>query len=367
MLADGTRTVAGQWYELDGDTAAYWHSRGVVWTQAQIDALWHHQGRILTPDGVVTRQQAVTDTRGALRVLQLAHFDPGCAAYRYHSAANTVAGVVSAFARLGHSNPACDLRQWDVDQHRTTVEVLLATADVVHCHMDYTVLLHELGGLPFGTRAAITYHGSLEHRRPAITYPDADARMGSTVFGARPYHRRFDAHWLPIPMPIADYAALSKGRTRGDVLRVCHSPTRREIKGTDVFLRVVADLQADGVAIEPVLLEGLSHGNALRVKATCDVTFDSFWLGMQGSGLEAAAMGQPVVAGTQDADYARVGLDYPWTVADDADTLRDVLRRLATDTGYYAQEAARVGQYVRQYHDYPVVGARYRDLLTGAV
>ena len=365
MLADGTRTVAGQWYELDGDTAAYWHSRGVLWTQAQIDALWHGSGRILSP--IETRQRAVADVRGALKVLQLTHYDPGCAAYRYHSAANTVPGVVSAFARIGHSNPACDLRQYDVDADRAKVEILLATADVVHCHMDYTVLLNELGGLPFGKRAAITYHGSLEHRRPAITYPEMDARMGATVFGARPYHRRFDAHWLPIPMPVADYAALSKPHTRGDVLRVCHSPTRREIKGTDVFLGVVADLQAQGLAIEPVLLEGLSHGEALRVKATCDVTFDSFWLGMQGSGLEAAAMGQPVVAGTQDADYDRVGLECPWTVADDAEALRFALWKLGTDAAFYAQEATRVGQYVRQYHDYPVVGARYRDILTGAV
>ncbi len=365
MLADGTRTEIGTWYELDSDAAAYWHDRGVLWTQAQIDALWHAPGRILSP--IETRQQAVAETRGALRVLQVTHYDPGCAAYRYHSAANTVPGVVSAFARIGHSNPSCDLRQWDIGRDWVQVQMLVRTADVIHCHMDYSVLLGELGGLPNGTRAAITYHGSLEHQRPTITYPEADARMRSMVFGARPYHRRFNAEWLPIPMPCRDYATLAKVRTRGDVLRVCHSPTRREIKGTDVFLDVVASLQQEGVGIEAVLLEGLAHGDALKVKATCDVTFDSFWLGMQGSGLEAAAMGQPVVAGTQDADYDRVGLACPWTVADDADTLRDVLRRLATDTAYYAHEAARVGEYVRTYHDYPVVGARYRDLLTGAV
>jgi hypothetical protein len=365
MIGNGVRTVPGQWYEVDGETAAHWHSRGVLWSQAQIDALWQSAGRILTPDGVPTRYEAATPERGAVRVLQLTHYDPGCAVYRYHSAANTVPGVVSAFARIGHSNPACDLRQWDIADQQDVVAMLYRTADVVHCHMDWTIPAGELGGIDAGRKVAITYHGSIEPNRPAITYPEADARMNATVFGARPYHRRFEAHWLPIPMPVDDYAALAKGRKRGKTFRVAHSPTRREIKGTNVFLEVVAQLQAEGVAIDAVLIEGLSHGDALTLKATCDATFDSFWLGMQGSGLEAAAMGQAVIAGTADADYHRVGLDCPWTIASDADTLRDVLRRLVADKAFYAQESARVGQYVRQYHDYPVVGARYRDLLTG--
>lgn len=365
MIGDGVRTVPGNWYEVDGETAAHWHSRGVLWSQAQIDALWQSAGRTLTPDGVPTRYEAATPERGAVRVLQLTHYDPGCAVYRYHSAANVVPGVVSAFARIGHSNPACDLRQWDIADQKDVVGMLYRTADVVHCHMDWTIPASELGGIDAGRKVVITYHGSTEPTRPAITYPEADQRMKALVLGARPYHRRFDATWLPIPMPVDDCAALAKGRKRGKTFRVAHSPTRRAIKGTDVFLEVVAQLQAEGVAIEPVLIEGLSHGEALRVKATCDATFDSFWLGMQGSGLEAASMGQAVIAGTADADYERVGLDCPWTIANDADTLRDVLRRLVADKAFYAQESARVGQYVRQYHDYPVVGARYRDLLTG--
>lgn len=361
-----TRTVAGRWYEVDGDTAAYWHRRGVLWTQAQLDALWHAQGRVLTPDGITTHYKAATP-RG-LRVLHLTHYDPGASVYRYHSAANTVSGVVSAFARLGHSNPSCDLRQWDVVTDIAQVRVLYQTADLVHCHMDYNVPLEELGGIPSGKRMAITYHGSLEPRRPSITFPDADARMGSTVFGARPYHLRFGdhVHWLPIPMPVQDYAALAKGHKRGPTLRVAHSPTRREIKGTDAFLAVVADLQAEGVAIEAVLIEGLPHAEALRVKATCDVTFDSFWLGMQGSGLEAAAMGQAVVAGTEDADYRRVNIPYPYTIADNADALRDVLRRFATDPAWCRLEGDRARAYVTAHHDYPVVGQRYHDILTGA-
>lgn len=368
MLPDIGRTVPGRWYELGADMAAQWAGRGVFVTQQMIDVLWTGAGRVLSPNGVRSHYAAAKPVAGSLRVLQVTHYDPGASVYRYHSAANSVPGVVSAFARVGHSNPHCDLRQWDIAADRTTLGILLATADVVHCHIDYSVLLNELGGLPNGVRAAITYHGSVEAIRPTITFPEADARMGSVVFGARPYHRRFGDHitWLPIPMPVADYAALAKAPKTGP-FRVAHSPTRREIKGTDAFLAAVAQLQAEGVAIEAVLIEGLEHGAALRLKATCHATFDSFWLGMQGSGLEAAAMGQAVVAGSWDADYGRVGLPMPWTVADEPDALREVLRRLATDRTFYAGEATRVNAYVKAHHDYPVVGARYRDILTEAI
>ena len=366
MLDESTRTVPGQWYEVSGEVASYWHSRGVLWSQAQIDALWDHAGRMLTPDGIESTYAPAPIGR-AVRVLQVTHYDPGSSVYRYHSAANTVPGVVSAFARIGHSNPHCDLRQWDVLRDRTILNILMQTADVIHCHMDYTVPSEELGGIPAGKRVAITYHGSEEPRRPRITYPDADARMQSVVFGARPYHvAKFGAEWLPIPMPCADYAKLAKPHKRKPVYRVAHSPTRSEIKGTAEFLWAIETLRAEGVAIDAVLIEGLEHGDALRMKATCDATFDSFWLGMQGSGLEGAAMGHAVIAGTTDAPYDAVGLSYPWTVANDAQDLLAVLRRLATDGDYHASEAERVGAYVRAYHDYPVVGAKYRDILTEA-
>src|SRR5574340_745955 len=103
--------------------------------------------------------------------------------------------------------------------------------------------------------------------------------------------------------------------------------------------------------------------------ATCDILFDSFWLGIQGSGLEAAAMGLPVVAG--DADVAalykqHVG-EVPYTVALDELQLQRQLERLAVDAEYRASEAARAHAYVLAVHDYAAVGARYEAMLAAAL
>lgn len=343
-----------------------------------IEDLWHAGGRILTPHGLPTHYLPADPGPNPLRVVQITEYDPGSSVYRYHSAANTVPGILSAFVRHGHSNPHCDLRQWDTNHDIRSIEALVMTAEVIHCHMDYRGLFAALKmGYEPGQRAAITYHGSLPPGDTRKTFVDeeTDRRMGSVRFGARPYHLRWGVeHWLPIPMPVQDYLALAEwapGPTwKERPFRVAHSPTRREIKGTGAFLEAVELLWTrHGVRVEPVLIEDIEHGTALRTKATCHAVFDSFWLGMQGSGLEGAAMRLPVLAGDPDAqaDLLKLGIPVPWTIANDRDALVTTLLRLATDRAYYEAEAARVHDYCRTWHDYPVVGAKYRDILTEAV
>lgn len=340
-------------------------------TRAQIDALWNESGRVLTPDGSDSAYAPASPARDAIRVLNLTTYDPGSSVYRYHSATNTDARVISAFARFGHSNPHCDVRQWDGEMHRTSVELLAWSADVLHVHMDYRALFDELRYLlrP-GQRLAITYHGSVEEGsgRTTLRDEDADRRNNTLLFGARPYHHRYGVpNWLPIPMPVQDYAALrASHRMTSTRFRVAHSPTRRAIKGTQAFLDACLYVTEHlGIAVEPVLIEDMPHGEALARKASCDAVFDSFWLGMQGSGLEGAAMGLPVIAGDPDAacDLTPYEDACPWTLAEDTYALREQLVRLATDAQYAATEAARVNAYVRRRHDYPVVGALYADAL----
>lgn len=375
----GVKRKQGEWILVPSEAVPGWEAGGLVASQATIDRLWDAAGRVLSPSVVPSQHKAMPYDPSALKVLQVTAYDPGSSVYRYHSAANAVPGVVSAFVRYGHSNPHCDLRQWDVDTDAATVELLYLTADVVHSHMDYYVLRNILRqGTRPGLMQSLTYHGSVDPANPAgsirVNEAGNDDRMDAVVFGARPYHHRFKVkHWLPIPMPVADYQAVRKdeapGPRKGRKFRVAHSPTRRSIKGTAEFLRACEYLTMhQGIEVEPVLIEGLEHGAALRLKASCDAVFDSFWLGMQGSGLEGGAMGMPVLAGDPEAqaDLLKLGIEVPWTIANDEQGIRDQLARLATDARFYQQEAERVHAYVVAHHDYAVVGAKYATILTEA-
>jgi hypothetical protein len=152
--------------------------------------------------------------------------------------------------------------------------------------------------------------------------------------------------------------------------RIAHSPTRKDYKGTDKLIAAVETLRQKGLPIELVMIDKMTHGDALRAKATADLTFDSFWLGIQGSGLEAAAMGQMVVAGDADvkALYEQSEVGYcPYTFAGNQEQLAQVLERAIVDPDYYAAEAERVNQYVKQYHDYASVARRYEGILAKAM
>jgi len=326
------------------------------------------RGRMLTPDGVPCTYRTATSPEGP-RVLAVTTYDPGAAAYRYHAAMNSVPGGRSAFVRYGHDNPHCDLRQWDGDLDRRTVEGLFEEADVVHVHMDYATIAR-LPRWPVRQLLVRHYHGASINTLDPLVNNDEDREFGAVQIGARLYHRRFShrMHWLPIPVPVRDYAALAAHSPKSlrEVVRVAHSPTNWRIKGSIAIQHAIMELQRKGLPIELVEIKDVPHAVALAMKASCDITFDSFWLGIQGSGLEGAAMGMPVIAGDPEvkAEYENSEVGYcPYTYARDYDEVKPVLERLVLDPGYRASEAARVNQYVREWHDYPVVGARYWAIL----
>lgn len=368
---DGVLYLPGQSYQMAAHRVAANLDAGLIMVPGRhtVD-WWGAAGRVLAAEPL--EGEPVHATRrglGALRIVQGVGYDPGAAAFRHHSAVNETTHHASAFVRWAHSNPHCDLRQYDGDGDLHAVRELVHEADVLHCHINY-MLLANTGMRPRADQLVIRhYHGS---RPNGLTWleRDLDEAHHALVVGARLSHvaEWERIQWLPIPVPVARYAAL-RHHSGGTALRVGHSPTKRSYKGTDVFLRTVERLQRQHVPVEPVLIEGMPLNDALLLKGTCDILFDSFWLGIQGSGLEAAAMGLPVVAG--DADVAalykqHVG-EVPYTVALDELQLQRQLERLAVDAEYRASEAARAHAYVLAVHDYAAVGARYEAMLAAAL
>lgn len=343
---------------------------------------WDAPGRILQREPGVAVPMATRDT-GALRIAQGTGYDPGNAAYRFHSALNEWTPHASAFIRFLHrqNNPFDCPTQYDATRDRATARALLLEADVVHCHIDQR--LTQNLGLPRRPRAGQTivrhYHGTqFDGRGEQLRDEDQVPRQcatgddidGYVLVGARLTLcalRPGRIQWLPITVPVDRYAAMATRAPReGRAFRIAHSPTRALLKGTVAFKAACRALTRRGIPVEPVLIERKTHAEALMLKATADACFDAFALGIQGSGLEAAAMGQPVIAGdARVAELYRQELgEVPYTFADAA-TLEATIERLATDAAFYVAETQRVGAYVRRVHDYPAVAARYSAILAG--
>lgn len=341
------------------------NNRGRNRTDARRDMAW--AARLLQTDHELTR-----GPRGVghepLRIVQCGPFDPGMVMFRFHSAINSTSPHHSVMATVdapAFAQPA----QLLVPRDHLLLADVLATCDVVHNHVQYTAdLIRESHG------PVVMHHHGTEYRRDpaAANRQDAARAHLRLVSNLELLQYGRDLHYLPNPVPVARLQAFAhrQRRVRDGRFRVVHSPSKPQIKGTEVFLRACAALQQQGLPVEPVVLTDRTPlADVLTAKATADAVFDSFWLGLQVSGLEGAAMGLPVLAG--DPDCVRAYREWlgevPYTYANDGQALQEQIERLMTDPAFYAAERDRVTSYVAQHHDGAAVVARYLNLLDGAV
>lgn len=346
---------------------------------------WSEEGRIL---GVEDLKGAAPYTdkpmAGSLRILAGVGYDPGSAAFRLHSAINEHTKHSMVFVRWGDTNPHCSERQYDGEKHIDRVRDAFISADVLHCHVAY-LLINNVGLSPSREQLLVRhYHGSKRDGRTHME-PIFDQAKQAKLLGARfmlvEEAKSFglDCDWSPIPMPVERYRALrndvrhlagwkplrGKATTKRPLV-IGHSPTNHNFKGTDTLRAVVEKLQKGGIPIKLEMISGVSLRESLRRKALCDVVFDSFWLGLQGSGLEAGAMEIPVIAGDDEAKRQHEQyIGYcPYTFAGESTALEATIERFASDASWRTAQTETLAKYVREYHDYSAVAARYEQSLS---
>lgn len=304
-----------------------------------------------------------------LRIFQSGPFDPGGVMSRLHTAINTTSPHESAMAPNG-AHPFGYPQQYDLTKDWFFARDLAATADVVHHHVMYVAW--DLLKVPLQGKWNVIHHHGTEFRKfHADTWNTLDRERAGLRLVSNLELLKYgeQLHYLPNPVPFARYAAIPRDRPkRPKRFRVGHSPSKQELKGTASFLAAVEKLRRGGLPIEPVVIHDKSIRECLEIKATCDLFFDSFWLGIQCSGLEAASMGMPVIAGDPDCkrEYEKWLGAVPYTYANSKEELEAVLERFCKDRIYREKEAVRVGGYVREHHDGAAVVQRYLELLDEA-
>lgn len=298
-----------------------------------------------------------------LRIMQAAPFDAGAVCFRFHAALNALTPHTSVLA-TGNEEWTQVPRQFDYTDE--LVPYLAREADVCHWHVSRSA--------PFigeGKWKVMHHHGT-EYRLRPEQWNERDEEVDLRLVSNLELLQYGDnLNWLPNPMPVAEYERLARNRpepVKGK-LRIAHSPTKPKLKGTDELMRAVDRCRQKGLDVSVHLIHRVSITKALEIKATCDAFFDSFWLGIQCSGLEAASMGLPVIAGDKYVRhrYRRMLGECPYTFAEDEDALTEQIERLAVDLDYRQLEMKRVNTYTREYHDQANVIARYLDLLDDAV
>jgi hypothetical protein len=143
----------------------------------------------------------------------------------------------------------------------------------------------------------------------------------------------------------------------GRPLRVAHAPNHPHFKGTAYLLAAIERLNAEGIAIELVRIQGVPNTEVLRLFAGVDIVVEQLIGGFHGyTALEAMALGKPVVTYLRGPDMVVAPDECPIINAN-PDTIYDTLKACAA--GHYDLPAIgrRSRSYVERYYSQSAVSA----------
>lgn len=173
-----------------------------------------------------------------------------------------------------------------------------------------------------------------------------------------------DALWKP-----SRRLSMADGRDAGTVF-IAHSPNFRGFKGSEFVIDAVKRLQAEGLKVELVLIEGMPNA---YVKETFEHNVDLLveQLIISGHGLnaiEGMASGLPVVCNLEDDRYIlplrRWSFFSECPIASASpENLADVLRVLVVNPLLRHEMGRASREYVEKYHNYEAAGFFFAAVL----
>jgi hypothetical protein len=237
---------------------------------------------------------------------------------------------------------------------------ILRHADLIHFHIlaDENI---ELGPVKVkdyvgGKEILHHHHGHPDFRSHPETYREKYRQLKRKVLVSTPDLLRLvpEARWQPNLVPINDPFYVPVSSNGNGSVRICHCPTRRDLKNTEEFESVISLLQKNHRDVEGVIVQDTPHSRCLKVRQTCDIHFDH----MQGyfgvSSLEGLSQGKPVIAGLDEWNVKHIkaftGSDtVPWMIARGPGELQVALQTLIEDTTYRKQLGGNSRRFMESY------------------
>lgn len=162
---------------------------------------------------------------------------------------------------------------------------------------------------------------------------------------------------------------------RNGPVKVVHAPSSRRFKGTEFVIDAVAQLQAQGLQVELILLENLPNEAIRQRLREGDVMVEQvFFTGYAISALEGLASGLPMICNLDHEAYTRVFrrvsfLDECPVVSATPEGLARTLRVLVTNPELRETLGRASREFAEKYHSYATAqfmfGAIYDKILHG--
>ena len=133
-------------------------------------------------------------------------------------------------------------------------------------------------------------------------------------------------------------------------LRVVHAPNHRMFKGTRFLEQAVAELKAEGVGIDLVVVEAVPNQRAIEIYRSADVIFDQCLVGFHGYvALEGMALGKPVMCFIRKPEQYLLASDECPLINIRVETIKSELRRLAANRAELHDLGKQGRRYIERY------------------
>lgn len=166
-----------------------------------------------------------------------------------------------------------------------------------------------------------------------------------------------------VPFPFDFTVIGQKANLSREPVRIGHAPSNRALKGTDIILEILEKLKKD-FSFETVLIENLSHEEALILKNSCTLFIDQISdLGYGINSIESLAMGIPTFSSLTDHFKSR----YPdhAIVEINRDNLLSELKKYLTDSELRKWKGAESIQWVYGFHDPVAIVKKIHGIAAG--
>jgi hypothetical protein len=293
-----------------------------------------------------------------MKVMAIGNADPAGVVYRYQEAA--LRHDLGLSIRSAH-RVTYEYMQFPTDMEWTRanepeIKRLVMGADVLHLNNSWRAADH-FRSITNRKPMLLHHHGSMLRNGPDIVKTGQQRKMQqavSTVDLMKPAPDLLP--WLPTAYNVDELLSFARKneRPKDGKVRIVHCPTNRELKHTDLLIKVVDELRAEGnTRLELVIVEGATWRESLLAKAGADIVFDQLLYGYGCNSVEAWAMRKPVIGGADAWTLDRMAAMFPAIPFEEATekTLKDVVLRLVKSKAAREDAADRGYQHVRKYHD----------------
>jgi hypothetical protein len=188
------------------------------------------------------------------------------------------------------------------------------------------------------------------------------------------FHERSIVNWhaIGVPSVVPLDGATPELPANHQTIRILHSPSHPETKGTELIRRAIDGLRASGSPIEYAEVVGVPHETVLTEIGKSDFVVDQAFsdVPMAGFATEAAALGRPAIVGGFGGDAFRATIrpdQMPPVVYTDPNDLEGAIGRLVADRGLRRILGEEARQFVVTQRSPRVVAERFARLFRGDI